>query len=439
MRRSLLAAITVVALLPLSRLQAEEDLTIPGVFPTTANISDVSEVSLGGDNGGKDNGKCGSCGHCRGCRDACEAWTLFPQDNCHGFTAGGWINGGIMMNFTNNDISRNDPTPFSNPAGEFLANQVWAFVGKEADTGGCGWDWGARIDVVFGADGPDTQAFGDGGWDFGWNPGGEYGTAIPQLYGEVAYNDLSVKIGHFYTIIGYEVVPATGNFFYSHAYAMTYGEPFTHTGVLAEYTTCDDITLWGGYTFGWDSGFDNLFDAHTYIGGASKQLTDRVTGTYAFTLGRFGNGVGPSGNLGDIYNHSIVLDVQLTDRLNYVFVTDLAINYALGGSGGNAEWYGVVNYLFYEINDCWKAGMRFEWFDDSDGLRIAAVNDGFNDLHYWGLTMGLNWTPTKNITVRPETRLDWATSHSDMDFNDIFINNTKDNIELFAVDFIWTF
>ena len=66
-------------------------------------------------------------------------------------------------------------------------------------------------------------------------------------------------------------------------------------------------------------------------------------------------------------------------------------------------------------------------------------NDGFNDLHYWGATVGLNYTPLPNITIRPEVRFDWATSHSDMDFNDVFVNNTKDSLELFAVDFTFLF
>ena len=57
---------------------------------------------------------------------------------------------------------------------------------------------------------------------------------MPQAYAEVGYNDLTVKVGHFYTIIGYEVVPAPDNFFYSHAYTMQYGEPFTHTGMLGD-------------------------------------------------------------------------------------------------------------------------------------------------------------------------------------------------------------
>ena len=60
-------------------------------------------------------------------------------------------------------------------------------------------------------------------------------TRCLKLYFEAGYGDLTVKIGHFYTIIGWEVVTAPDNFFYSHAYTMYNSEPFTHTGVLATY------------------------------------------------------------------------------------------------------------------------------------------------------------------------------------------------------------
>ena len=54
----------------------------------------------------------------------------------------------------------------------------------------------------------------------------------PQFYVEVAYNDLKVKVGHWYAPVGYEVVPTTGNFFPSLPYTFQYGEPFTMTGVI---------------------------------------------------------------------------------------------------------------------------------------------------------------------------------------------------------------
>lgn len=64
-------------------------------------------------------------------------------------------------------------------------------------------------------------------------------------------------MGHFYTIIGNEVVTAPDNFFYSHAYTMQYGEPFTHTGGLASWSG-EKVTVHGGVVNGWDK-----FDAET--------------------------------------------------------------------------------------------------------------------------------------------------------------------------------
>ena len=59
---------------------------------------------------------------------------------------------------------------------------------------------------------------------------GIYAWALPQAYAELADCDVSVKLGHFYTPVGYEVVTSPDNFFYSHAFTMYNSEPFTHTG-----------------------------------------------------------------------------------------------------------------------------------------------------------------------------------------------------------------
>ncbi|MDA7950281.1 MAG: porin, partial [Pirellulaceae bacterium] len=234
---------------------------------------------------------CDGCGNRRGCWDPCTEWKLFEGKTCHGIEVGGWVSAGITWNaHGNTNINGNSPMGFNNTHSEFMLNQLWIYAEKAVDTGGCGTDWGFRIDYVFGADGPDTQAFGDQGWDFDWNTGGQYGSAIPQIYFEYGYNDLKVKFGHFYTLIGNEVVQAPDNFFYSHAYTMYYGEPFTHTGFLAEYAYADDITLYGGWSMGWDSGFDNHGDGSTFIGGVSWQLNDCTSIAWMTTFGDFGDG-----------------------------------------------------------------------------------------------------------------------------------------------------
>ncbi len=332
-----------------------------------------------------------------------DPWTL-PQTHamqCHGITAGGWVSAGVLANSRGN--RDNGPLGF-NDRNEFNMHQLWGYLNKEADADALGWDWGGRIDYVFGADGPDTQAFGDEDWDFGWNSSAVYGSAIPQIYLTLAWNDWTLKAGRFYTIIGYEVVQAPDNFFYSHAYTMYYGEPFTHTGFLFSREFGDWLTLHAGWTNGWDSGWRDLDSASMFLGGVTAKLTDKASLAWAVSTGRYGNGA--RNNDGDMYMNSIVFEWNLTERFTYVLQHDLGNNSGLGAD--NARWYGINQYFLYQLNECWASGMRFEWFRDHDGARVAtaAGNTGFAG-NFYALTAGLNWKPHGNLTVRPELRYDW--------------------------------
>ncbi|MGI9576999.1 MAG: porin [Microthrixaceae bacterium] len=343
---------------------------------------------------GRDTGCCGP--HC--C-DFGDPWTLFDE-HCSGFNMGGWISYGSTINSHGNTTGRgNDPLGFNNVADGVVLNQFWLWAGKEADTGGCGSDFGYRVDYIFGTDGPDTQAFGDEDWDFGWNSSRDYGSAIPQLYLEYGYNDLLVKAGHFYTIIGWEVVQAPDNFFYSHSYTMYYGEPFTHTGVLASYARNDRLTLHGGWTAGWDSGFENRLDASTFLGGFSYAVDDTMSLAYALNVGDWGNGRDGL-NDGDIYMHSIVMEKAVRDDFTYIIQSDYGRNTNIDGP--NTEWYGINQYLIKDLSCCLQFGVRAEWFYDKDGVRVG---NGPSD--YYGLTMGLNYRGSANTVWRPEVRFDW--------------------------------
>jgi hypothetical protein len=310
-----------------------------------------------------------------------EAFSIWDaMTPCDGpLNVGGWVQAGFYNYNTG---------MFNNYPHNLNFNQVWLFAEKEADRG-CGFDWGFRFDYVYGTDGPDTQAFGNNPdrWDEGWDSGNYYGHAIPQLYVDVAYNDLNVRVGHFYTIIGYEVVQAPDNFFYSHAFTMYHAEPFTHTGVLASYAVGDNVEVYGGWTSGWDTGFDDN-GGDIFLGGLSLSMTDDITFIYALTAGQVGFGTPDTG-----YSHSIVIDFALTERLNYVFQTDY-VDY----SGSLFNRYGINQYLLYEINDCWAAGMRVEWFNAQ-----VAVGDRAD---LYEATFGVNYKPHPNLILRPEIRWD---------------------------------
>ena len=274
---------------------------------------------------------------------------------------------------------------FNSHPGKFNLHQQWLYLEKVAD-GTDGFDWGFRADVVYGVDAQDTQAFGneagvfDLGSSFQHTP---YGWAIPQLYAEFAYDNLSVKAGHFFTIIGYEVVTAPDNFFYSHAFTMYNSEPFTHTGFLATYTVDDNLTLYGGWTLGWDTGFNQFGGGSNFLGGASYAFSDDLSATYILTAGNFGQ-------RGEGYSHSIVVDAQLTDEVEYIFQSDYVDTNMVRDSQ-----YGINQYLLYWFNDMVGAGARAEWWKASG-------------TSYYGITFGLNIKPTSYLTIRPEIRHQWS-------------------------------
>ncbi len=348
---------------------------------------------------------------CDGCSDSCgwcnlgEEYRLIGTMD-RGIDVGGWFQFGYHNK--RNGLFNNHPNAFN-------LHQGWIYAEKLAD-GSCGLDWGFRVDAMYGVDGADTQAFGNdpGEWDFrnGFDHG-RYGWAIPQLYAEIASGDWNLKVGHFFTLVGYEVVPATGNFFYSHAYTMYNSEPFTHTGALVSYNASDSLTVYGGWTLGWDTGFDQMSNGNIFIGGFSKSLGDNVTATYITTIGDFG------ARSDEGYSHSFVVDVAVTDKLNYIFQTDAVFEdayvAAMSGAGPtfDNEQYGINQYLIYTINDCLAAGTRVEWWKNDSDSQYAA-------------TFGVNVRPHANLLFRPEIRHDWNP-------------NARNNFTTFGVDMILTY
>ncbi|MCR9116258.1 MAG: porin [bacterium] len=422
-----------------------DPIVMPGGMATAPYApSCVSEPSCGV------SPSCRSYSCCsRRCRTACPldcpdcpAWTLCDE-NCRGWFVNGWMNAGFYGNSHGNGRNGgNGPIPFNFNGNRAQLNQAWINAGKHMVFDDCNqFDWGWNIDYVYGTDGPATQSFGDQGWDFGWNSSATYGSAIPQLYVEAGTEQLSVKVGHFYTIIGYEVVQAPGNFFYSHAYTMNFGEPFTHTGALATWTPNDETTVWGGYTYGWDSGFENGLEAHTFLGGVSRQINDSTTITYAANIGQFGDGTGVNGapglSSGDIYMHSIVIDKQVNDRTNVVFQSDYGTNQNVPG-GGNGEWYGLNGYIFYDLTCKLRSGIRAEWFADPNGLRVGNGNGD-----YFALTGGFNYAMTPNFMLRPEVRYDTYDAYGgnpNRAFNPSVNGvNQSSSQWSYGIDGIWTF
>jgi hypothetical protein len=341
-----------------------------------------------------------SCGCDNSCwlsrYECCTMESLLGMECCSEWNVGGWTSIGYSDNNVPLSQAYNDLLSFDDVPDHVHFNQVWMYFEKTTD-GSCGWDLGGRFDILYGTDAQKTQAFGNPGagvrnrgtWDASLDHG-EYGWAMPQAYAELAYCDWKFKVGHFFTIIGYEVIPVTGNFFRTHSYTMFNSQPFTHTGALASYTVDDCTTIHGGWVLGWDTGFDQLNQGNAFLGGITRKLNDNQRLSYMTTYGNFGWRDGGDDNS---YQHSVVYINDLNHCWQYVLQSD----YLRTDNPGESQFdtIGLVNYLFYKVNDTTKVGGRYEWWK-ADGVSFHEA------------TVGVNLWAAKNIVVRPEYRQDWA-------------------------------
>lgn len=227
-----------------------------------------------------------------------------------------------------------------------------------------------------------------------------------------------MKAGHFYTLIGYEVAGAPANFFYSHAITMYNSEPFTHSGVLASYAANDDTTDYGGWTGGWDTGFDQFGDGSNFLGGVSTSVTDDVALAYMTTLGDFG------ARGSDGFMQSAILDVALAERWNYVAQSDVLHVRSTG-----EDTSGLNQQLFYDVTDDLAIGTRFEWWKNDASTGYAphgGTAPATGSVSHFSLTAGANYLIAPNIMLRPESRYDWS-------------DGADDNQGTFGFDLVATF
>lgn len=334
---------------------------------------------------------CDSCGWC----NIGDPWKLSAED---GFDYGGWVDMG-WQNAPDGAFTQ------ANEADKFNLNQLYLYALKAAD-GSEGWDWGYRFDTMYGVDGNDAQAFGNdpGVWDFqnGFDHG-IYEIALPQAYLEFAKCDFAVKVGHFYTPIGYEVVTTPDNFFYSKQLTFWNSEPFTHTGALGTYKLSDSLTALGGWALGWDTGFDqNVVGGSMGLYGVTYAINDDTTFTYMGGVGNFG--IRADGAI-----NSLILSRKWTDKFQTVTQFDI-----LGTNSGTdfttngvaEDSTGLIGYYFYEINDCIKLGLRNEWYK-ADGTS------------YYTNTAGVNFRTHANWMFRPEIRYNNSPGDPSATFNKV--------------------
>ena len=355
---------------------------------------------------------CGACSDCGsfGCNGFCKRhgcadpfFGKLKKSICEGTCWSGYMNAGYFTNFKG-DRSNGYTDCWSETTPAF--NALYLSATKKAYTGGCGYDVGFGVDFMFGEDARILHSAR--GLDQGWTTGhmsdgrDSYGFAMPQLYMEMAINNWSVKMGHFYGLIGYEGATANNRFFYTKGLICSVST-VAQTGVLATYSGFQNLDVTLGWVNGWNNGFDNSEYGEGMVEGAfTYHMNEYASIKYAFLagtcdisapLGALGP-IAPASAKGDASVHNVVLDLQLTGRLESVSLL------YYGDFDGNTV-LALGEHLYYDLNCCTKAGFRAEWLKTS-------IDD--SELTTYGI--GLNYHPAgyQNLYIRPELRYDKSTN-----------------------------
>lgn len=333
---------------------------------------------------------------CGSCVPACNPCELVCGPTTAPFTFNGWMETGVYTN--GNGGGNNGPMHTGSiRRTDFILNQLYFSFEKEMNTR-CGFDWGARSDFVYGAHAGSMQPFGDETFDFDWGAN-EHGYSLSayQVYGTLGYKNFSVKVGKFSTCLGWEESASKNNFFYSRSYCY-WIEPATHMGALGNYAVNKNLTLGTGWVTGMDSSYANPNDNNAVLTGLTYTLMDDATIYYWVTAGKQYD-MGVRKRL-DYFIQSICFEWNPTERFTYVLQYNLRNDNAVDGSVQYSS-FGVNNHFLYKLSDQWGVGTRVEWLRENGGF----LSNFGGDYYEW--TVGLNWNPHKNVSVRPEVRYDW--------------------------------
>ena len=282
-------------------------------------------------------------------------------------------------------------TSFANLNGFALgmANFIVSYEGEKS---------GFVADVVFGPRGSDA-VFGSVG---------NSSELVNQLY--AYYNiaeGVTITLGNFNTFLGYEVISPAANFNYSTSYMFSYG-PFSHTGIKADLSISDDVSLMLG-VFNQTDQTEANYDRYTAFGAQ---------------LGLFGQYINFLG--GDGY-----AQIDFTGGFDLSDAFFLGINATTASLEGDTGFSGVALYPQLTVSDGFALGLRGEFFSETDGFG-ALVSDG--DADNFSLTLTGNFS-SGNFIFKPEFRIDSASS----EIFAISPTETADSLSSFLIAAIYQF
>jgi hypothetical protein len=365
----------------------------------------------------------------------------------------GVVEGGVTWNSELPPDGLNFGHLFTDKANQPLLNQVALTWQRPLDPKATGYDFGFKVQFLYGSDARYTQYLGE----FGYAINDRSQIALQEAWGVIHLpwifsGGIDVKAGQWVTLEGAETIDPTTNYFYTHSYIFNFGIPLTETGVLGIIHVDPLLDLYAGITGGvnttivYRKGDNNGKPA--FVGGIGFNLLDGNLTILATThIGPenpdtygtpFTNTVNTAFLCGCDPNSALrfLNDITVTWKVNDALSLITDLNY-IHDNGFGTSGYGIAQYGVWSVLDWLKVVGRFEVWRDSGfnglGFFVGAFPGHFDFINaewgflntsffetpttYLGLTAGLNITPpvpdgyfVKGITFRPEIRYDHSLS-----------------------------
>ena len=329
--------------------------------------------------------------------------TLDLSNVVKGISLSGFVDTSYNYNFSSPENHTNVARFFDHNANEFNINTVGLSLQKTVSPEN---RVGFRTDLYFGSDAELIGSVGLGSTTDEFD--------LSQAYGEIlmptsnliqGLNDIDLKVGKFYTIVGAEAVASKDAWNTSRGLIFSYSQPTSHTGLLGNYVFTNSWDFSLGVVNGWDIVDDNntAKTVLTHFGFNNIFLPHESSLTIAL------NGIsGPEAtNNNHSYRH--LADIVATYKTPWKPLT-LMYNFDYGheddfiAQDSHANWYGHAGFARVDINDQWSIAGRGEYFNDKDGVRIVSGTRA----RYWELTGTLEYRPWKDLITRLEYRYDDA-------------------------------
>jgi len=358
-----------------------------------------------------------------------------------GLNVYGWIESGYTYNHrhhgSNNPIA---PGPFNHEVGNhFMMNQIDLRVERAVDP--TKLDVGGMIEIMYGTD---AGFIHSSGWGFNGNDPTDDGVPFDTAYGHPSPSDkyranlqfdvtqvyvdiglpvgngLTLRVGKFVTLLGYETIDPRGNAFYSHSWAFN-ALPFTQSGILGIYKVNDQLSITGGFTRGWDMTMEDTNGcAIDFLGQVVYKINPQITAYLNLSVGP--QNIDDTGHYRTVINP--IVSWQVTDQLKLgfegLYIYDGGMNQGFtGNTHAYGDVWGGVVYASYMINEYVTANARVEKFHSYTNTlgptaAVGADASFVPSLNVYSTTLGVTITPLpkdaigKNLSIRPEIRYDFS-------------------------------